>query len=923
MQELPPGAMLGVALPGERARSLLGERLSLAAVNGPASSVVSGPTEAIEELEARLRSQEIECRRLRTSHAFHSAMMAPIVGALTQAATRVKLNPPRAPYMSNVTGAWAGPEDTTNPAYWGEHLRQTVRFGDAVSELIRGPASIFLEVGPGHTLGSLLRRHPERDKGQPVFSSMRHPARPESDLETLLKTLGQVWLRGIEPNWLQFNSVGRRHKVALPAYPLERKRYWVEAHQPIQQDRSIEGARESDLESWFYLPFWKPSLAPVIPASGGAPAKTPIWLIFADETGLGEGIAERAQRYGIEAFLVRAGERFEVLNEREFAINSGRRADYGVLLREIHGRERSPQVIAHLWNVTADTRKALSSEAAVNALDLSFYSLMFLAQEIGEQTPDDQIKLTVVSSNMQAVVGDEIVCPEKAAALGPCKVIPKEFANISCRSIDVAVSQPAGSHPDKLVDDLIAELIVNPSEPIIAYRGNRRFAPAFEQVGLNPCRALPGRLKESGVYLITGGMGGVGLEIAKYLARTVKAKLVLIGRSAFRGASGARTLSDADSGKDDIAAQSQKLRELESLGAKVLYLSADVTNEDEMREAIGRARKRLGPINGAIHSAGIAGNGLTSAKTPEMARSVLAPKIAGARTIARLLADEKLDFLLLCSSLTSILGGIGQIDYCAANAYLDAFAHHNTAATGTFTVSVNWDTWLEVGMAARALADLPPGRKRLALNLGESTNPSGRAAETLEKSPMRGMLPGQGAEAFGRIVSGDVSSPQIVVCSAGLENLIQAAESLRQSDVLDALESVSSSDLRFPRPTLQTPYVAPRNQTERTIAELWQQVLGISEVGVYDDFFELGGDSLLAIQIISRVRQNFSVEPRMRDFFDASTVASFTEMIEQAQKNCVKLGAPAIAPVAREVYRTNMSSQERFGLPEALKRKTQ
>lgn len=916
MQELPPGAMLSVALPGERAQSLLDERLSLAAVNGPASSVVSGPTEAIDELEARLRQQDIECRRLRTSHAFHSAMMAPVAEALTEEARKLEPRAPRIAYMSNVTGTWITNQDATDPRYWGKHLRQTVRFGESVGELLRTPDSIFLEVGPGQALSALIRRRPERDAGHSVLASLPHPDQAESELGYLLKTLGQLWLQGVTPNWVNFNSTGRRHRVALPTYPFERKRYWVEAQEQNLGSHTLAAAeKKTGLSDWFYLPFWKPSLVLLNQDSTISAEESSPWMIFVDQTGLGEKMADRLRQMGRDVFVVRAAESFEILNEREFTINCASRDDYTLLLGETRARAASPGVIAHFWNVTCDTEAQSSSEFSAKILDSSFYSLMFLAQALGEQSSDDQVLLGVFSNNMQAVAGGEIVCPEKATLLGPCKVIPKEIANITCRSIDVDVSQRAGSHDDKLLDNLLAELTASDAEPVVAYRGNRRWVPAYEQVELGPSRTPPDRLREGGVYLITGGAGGIGLELAKYLSRTLRAKLALLGRSSVDDANGSLRAAEGDFVSPIIG----KLRELEDLGAEVMYLTADVTNQDELREAIARTRARFGPINGVIHAAGIPGEGLILAKTAEMAAAVLAPRIRGTRAIADLMRNENLDFFLLCGSLSSILGGVGQIDYCAANAYLDAFAHYNTVCNETFTVSVDWDTWLEVGMAARALNNLSSSAQRAVLGVGSPEVLDG-ASNTRQEIPAEGILPEQGAEIFSRILS--ISpAPQIVISRGDLQTSIREANSFTQARVLEALETLSSSGLRFPRPSLRTPYVAPRNQTEMIIAEMWQQVLGISEIGIDDDFFELGGDSLLTIQIISRMRQSFNVEPKVRDIFEASTVARFAEMIDRSQKDCAKLTGPAIRPVSREGYRVEMSSREALALPEALRRK--
>ncbi|MGH8547084.1 MAG: type I polyketide synthase, partial [Methylococcales bacterium] len=228
MQQLPPGAMLAVPLAPEALQVLLGEELSLAVVNGPAMCVVAGPAKAIDALERQLATQDLEGRRLHTSHAFHSMMMEPIVEAFAARVRQLSLKPPSIPYLSNVTGAWIRAEDATDPGYWARHLRHTVRFADGLQELLQDPTRILLEVGPGPTLSTLARQHPAKAREQTVFTSLRHPQEQQADLPFLLTTLGKLWLAGARVDWAGFYTHERRRRLPLPAYPFERQRYWID-----------------------------------------------------------------------------------------------------------------------------------------------------------------------------------------------------------------------------------------------------------------------------------------------------------------------------------------------------------------------------------------------------------------------------------------------------------------------------------------------------------------------------------------------------------------------------------------------------------------------------------------------------------------------------------------------------------------------
>jgi len=226
VQQLPPGAMLVVMLPEQAAHALLDEQLSLAAVNGPAACVISGPFDAVQRLEQRLDADEISYRRLHVSHAFHSSMIDPILAAFTEQVARVKLSPPQLPYLSNVSGSWITAAEATSPRYWARHLRQTVRWADGLQTLMQQPNRIFLEVGPGQTL-STLTRQAEKATESLILGSLRHPRTERSDVEIILNTLGRLWLAGVAIDWAAFYGPERRRRVVLPTYPFERQRYWI------------------------------------------------------------------------------------------------------------------------------------------------------------------------------------------------------------------------------------------------------------------------------------------------------------------------------------------------------------------------------------------------------------------------------------------------------------------------------------------------------------------------------------------------------------------------------------------------------------------------------------------------------------------------------------------------------------------------
>jgi len=223
IEELPAGAMLAVPLAEKEVSGLLGGELSIAAVNGPELCVVAGPVAVVEELEGRLAARGLACRRLQTSHAFHSTMMRPIVPAFRTLLETIELRAPEIPYVSNVTGTWITEAEATDREHWVRHLLEPVRFGAGIEELGREPGRIFLEVGPGQSLTSLAMQ-----SGSPAVPSLRPAYERRPDLAYALAALGRLWVAGAAIDWTGFARHERRRRVTLPTYPFEKKRYWIE-----------------------------------------------------------------------------------------------------------------------------------------------------------------------------------------------------------------------------------------------------------------------------------------------------------------------------------------------------------------------------------------------------------------------------------------------------------------------------------------------------------------------------------------------------------------------------------------------------------------------------------------------------------------------------------------------------------------------
>ena len=320
----------------------------------------------------------------------------------------------------------------------------------------------MLEVGPGRTLAGLVQQHANKAASQVVLSSLRHPKEQESDTAFLQKTLGRLWLAGANIDWIGFYRNQRRRRVALPTYPFERQRYWVE---PIRQpdgkvNRETSLRKKSDISDWFYVPSWKRTMAPklsqrILPADRGRS-----WLVFVDECDLGAKLVKRLKESGLDVIQVAAGSEFRNEGEDTYTLNPQIPTDYVALLKELVKLGRTPGKVVHMWSITTDNQSSSGIGFFDKIQNLGFYSLLFLAQAFEKLEINGRLQIEVITNGLFDVSGNEWLCPEKSTILGPCKVIPQEYNKMKCRCIDVVIPESGDRQQGNLSDQLLAELAI-------------------------------------------------------------------------------------------------------------------------------------------------------------------------------------------------------------------------------------------------------------------------------------------------------------------------------------------------------------------------------------------------------------------------------------------------------------------------------
>ncbi len=618
-------------------------------------------------------------------------------------------------------------------------------------------------------------------------------------------------------------------------------------HQTELKFKELSGKNSS-----YYELAWVPK---EIPADQAALSEGTA-LLFKDRTGLADRLLEQLKQHQKACIEVEVGNCFERIGHNHYMVGSSLE-DYEALMEEI--REKGVTEIFHLASI--DSANEIGSlEQLESAQGKGLRSLFHMVKALISKKVKGQISIHIVSAFANEVMeGQLAVHPHHAALMGLGKVVEQEYTNLSCKFIDI----------DHMTDaqTILRESMVTGPSYAVAYRDNVRYVEELRKVDIGNDSAQSIEWKEGNTYVITGGTGGLGLEIGKYLASKGKANLVLLNRSKLpEREEWDRIL---EKGSDQKAIDRIKaILEMERQGANITCCSADVSQYDEVKAALESVRSRFGRISGVVHCAGLAGDGFIMHKEESTFRSVIEPKVKGTWILDQLTREDQPDFFVMFSSITSLFGGVGQGDYTAANSYLDSFAAYRNRL-GLKTIAINWPAWKETGMAVdyQATGDV-------ALFKSIATSRAIDSFEQILNSSRGKVVPGELNYSF---LASESRLPFV------LSDQIRIMVDKQKARTVKTEGASKKAGKKHVQVLVKGKGGEEYTETEHVLAQIWAQVLDIAEIDVFENFHAMGGDSILATHLLKAVDGVYPGIVDISDIFSYPSVIQMAEYIDKKQ----------------------------------------
>jgi len=836
MAQTPPGIMLAVMLPPEELARYLDHGLWLAAENGLKMSVASGLVNAVEQLERRLAADRVATIRLASKNAFHTPLMAEPAKTFRGIVASTARHAPSIPWISNVSGTWIGPAEAQDPQYWANQIISPVRFTRCLTTLAER-RRLLVEAGPGEALIGIARQQLSTSV---MVAALGAENRRVADTVVFHQAVATAWECGVSIQWERLSPKPTGRRVPLPTYPFERQRYWIDRASavnktvvstaqsfpsPLPNSDSHSPARHDDISKWFYASCWQgtPPAGNVLRAWSKV---SECWLALDGEDPLSNALVSALRAQGSKVICVKAGERF-VWQDGNVSVNPSSPTDLKLLWEQIDAAGLRPDGLLFLPGFGSEGDEVSRYDFMLQLLQMSGPRRRYIR------------RFEFITNSLESVNGEAVTNRDDGELLGLARAIRANLAGAECRCIDV---EPPEGNVELLVQILLEELATSGAGLTIAYRRGQRWQKIWTPAALKADAKSP--FRNGGVYLITGGVGGIGYVVAKYLLQDHGARVVVVGRTILPNRNEWESWVAAHGEDHTTSRRIRRMQELEGAGGEVLFMAADVADRDAMTAVIERTQRQFGPIHGVIHAAGIAGGSRILLQSVEEAREIRKPKVEGSRVLAELLRGSSIDFLLFCSSISASFPLASQSAYASANAFQNSFAEYCRGTLKIPAFAIGFDAWREVGMMADLV--VPEGM--------ESFH---------EQGMRRAMTNAEGIEVIHRVL-GQWRGAHMLVSTCDLDASVN-------STTPGPVELPSSDDAVF---------AVDGSSELSVILEIWKDLLGTDSIDPSDNFFNLGGHSLMATMMISRIRERLGVTLSLKGIFEAQTPAALAELVQ-------------------------------------------
>ena len=854
MSEQERGAMLSVVTEKEKLLSILPADVSLAAENSPRHQVVCGSFTAINQFKETLEVAQYAYTELKTSHAFHSPMMSPLKESFERVFAEVAVNEPKLDYFSNLTGQAVDYEQITAPSYWSSQLVNTVRFKECIEAAANQGATQFLEVGPGLSLQTFAKA---TDSSISARGFVRHPKENVNDINYLLRRLSELWETGTSIDWTVCLSHSSARRVALPTYPFEKTQIPVCR---VDFDTITESGASTRVEQGdtvrYYAPRWEQSLL----AKTYTPSHDAACLFFSFDVEKDYQLITTLKEWNQQLLVVEMADSYDDSRADVTSVGATKKEDYRRALEKLSiGSDEELKVI-----VSGGRYEEATSAASYAELE----AFVPLVQSVAALKQYSQKHLYIITHGLYNVLNICSVNTASAPLVGALKVVQTEQKEISCVNLDIDAKSCVDPQLSNL---LVAELAVTPRDTVVAFRHGLRWTPGYQEiVSLSEGK----KIKSGGTYVITGGVGGMASTIAGYLLKNYGAHVVLIGRSDFLGAfcwnSGKLDGVDAK-----YHARLKALVEInnDSSGTLTSY-RASISDASAVQEILRQVVTERGGVDGVFHTAGVVDyGGVMQRRDYDSYRPVMEPKVVGTETLMHVLAQQEIspDFMLLFSSNGNTVYAYkyGQSAYNAANEYLDSLAADRTLSQRFNLKTINWNDWYEVGMTVDSLHT-------------EHRN----EPVVIQAKIDDGLYPDEGMKVIESVLNLDTG--RVVVSKKDLNKEIEYMNHLLRNDkdtlLKKLLEHASTDQPHYKKPELDVAYQSPRTAAEEAIISELSNYLQYEDIGVYDNFFELGLSSLDLVQISQRLSEVLNESISVTALFTYPTVDALSNSLGREEK---------------------------------------